>query len=675
MLSLNVRGARDSEKRRAIFDKHRFHSDVLILLETHSSPEIESIWEKEWGGKVFFSHGANVARGVAIFMVKNFTGVITNIYRDNIGRTVMVDIKLNEKYITLVAIYAPNEDSPRYFEDLSNVLKDRHEHKILIGDYNLTLDVELDRLNTYSNNNRAKREVENIMDQYYLKEVWRVVNGDKREYSWSKKGSRPKKASRIDFALVSAGLDQQVELIQYISSICTDHRAVYMCVNLEPFERGAGYWKFNTTFLQNKEFVEKMNLEIETTLQATNNQSPIGKWETLKKRIKKFAQNFVRNSVTQDKIVIAQLSERVNEYESRLPLLEEEDNLLELTRAELEEKTLERIKGVIFRSKCKWYEQGERNTKYFYSLEKAKYNAKTCYKIIDDQGQELVQADQIITKQYKFYSELYQEEKDVIFTLKNNSSTRVPQEIKIMQEQQLTIRDLEEAIKTMNNQKTPGEDGIPVDFYKVFWVRIKECFFGMVGQCYEQGQLHESARTGILNLIPKAEKDTRYIKNLHPITLLNTDYKIIEKAIANKMIPALEHIIHGDQRGFMKERRISVNIRKMLDIIHQAEKEDLEAIVLSLDFVKCFDRCSFSILFGSLDFFDFGDMVKDWTYILYKKFRVKIQNNGHFSQYIDISRGVHQGGCCSSVYFLVIAEILAMSLRDNKDIDGLTITM
>ena len=69
------------------------------------------------------------------------------------------------------------------------------------------------------------------------------------------------------------------------------------------------------------------------------------------------------------------------------------------------------------------------------------------------------------------------------------------------------------------------------------------------------------------------------------------------------MIPALKHIINKDQRGFMKERRISVNIRKMLDIIHEANEDDLEAVVLSLDFVKCFDKCSFSILHGSLEFF------------------------------------------------------------------------
>ena len=121
----------------------------------------------------------------------------------------------------------------------------------------------------------------------------------------------------------------------------------------------------------------------------------------------------------------------------------------------------------------------------------------------------------------------------------------------------------------------------------------------------------------------------------------------------------------------MKDRRISVNIRKMLDIIHWAESTDLEAVILSLDFVKCFDKCSFSILHGSLEFFQFGEIVRKWTKILYDNFSVKIQNNGYFSEKIDIKKGVHQGGCCSSIYFLVIAEILALSLRSNEGIDGI----
>ena len=315
----------------------------------------------------------------------------------------------------------------------------------------------------------------------------------------------------------------------------------------------------------------------------------------------------------------------------------------------------------------------KKNTKYFYALEKAKYNAKTCYSIINEQGNETQDQKEILQVQQAYYKKLYQEDKDVSFNLENKYGISVPVEIHGEQSSQLTIIDLQEAIKGMKNNKTPGSDGIPIDFYKVFWTILKEPFYDMMVYTYDEQQLHTTAREGILNLIPKSNKDTRLIKNLRPITLLNTDYKIIEKAIANKMIPALTDIIHKDQRGFMKDRRISVNIRKLLDIMQQTEAEDMEAVVLSLDFVKCFDKCSFSILHGSLEFFGFGHIVRDWTKILYKNYSVRIQNNGHFSQPIQILKGVHQGGCCSAIYFLVIAEILALGLRDNQDIEGITI--
>ena len=55
----------------------------------------------------------------------------------------------------------------------------------------------------------------------------------------------------------------------------------------------------------------------------------------------------------------------------------------------------------------------------------------------------------------------------------------------------------------------------------------------------------------------------------------------------------------------MKNRRAAVNIRKMFDLITYAEQNDLEALILSLDFEKCFDKISFKAIFGSLHFFYF----------------------------------------------------------------------
>ena len=672
ILSVNARGVANETKRRAFFDYHRINADILVVQETHCTESQESIWTSEWGGKAIFSHGTNKARGIAVFTTKEMFTKIKNIYKDEEGRQIIFDLHEEDQYVTIAAIYAPNEDKPEFFKKLRQHLRNRLENKIIIGDFNLTLDVELDRKNTYCNNNRSKEELEDLMEEFMLQDIWRVHNGEKRQYSWMKSGNI-NKASRIDLALVSRGIDQKVQIVTYEQSVKTDHRAIYMVVDLNYVERGRGYWKFNTSLLQDKEFVEIMNKEIDRSINTTQHLKPQERWERLKEKIKKCTCKYTRDKGVEDKLVIGQLSEIVNEYESNLPLNREEYILWEQTKEDLQEKLMERAKGIMFRSKVKWYEEGERNTKYFFNLEKMKYNAKTCYKLLEEDGTEITEQQMILEKQKDFYSELYDIDQDVEFTSPNTSGIYVPDPIQTDQNQQITIKELEVAIRTMNRNKTPGEDGIPVDFYKVFWIQIKEVFYEMMISSYEEKYLHDSARKGILNLIPKPNKDSRQIKNLRPITLLNTDYKIIEKAVANKMLPALEHIIHKDQRGFMKNRRISVNIRKMLDIIHEANKEDLEAVILSLDFVKCFDKCSFSILYGSLDFFKFGEIIKEWTRILYKDFTVRIQNNGNFSTEIPIKKGVHQGGCCSAVYFLVIAEILAIALRNNQEIEGLTI--
>ena len=668
-----MRGIADKVKRKAILESYRERSDILILQETHSIPEIENIWAKEWGGDVIYNHGTNMSKGIAIFLKKGLKEKISNIFKCNQGRTIIFDFQDNDHLITVVAIYAPNSDTPAFFETISNQLEERSEHKIIVGDFNLTLDVDLDRKNTYHNNNNALDRLVDIMDHYNLRDVWRIHNGDRREYSWFKTQQNLQKASRIDYALLSAGLDQKAKAFTYLPSIMSDHRPLYFVIDLDYDERGAGYWKFNTKLLQEKEFIILINNEIDRTISMCSQKTACHTWETIKRMIKKISIDYTKNSSSESKLIISALTEKVNEYQSMLPLNREDAIVMQNTLQELEEKTLERAKSMIFRSKVRWHELGEKNTKYFFSLEKARYNAKTCYKVIDDNGHEYVKNHEILNIQKQYYAKLYDVDEDVDFTLTNNSGIKVPQNIREQQDHQISQNEIEDAIKSMNNGKTPGEDGIPIEIYKLFWRKIKKTFMEMILEIFETGTLHKTAREGILNLIPKPNKDARYIKNLRPITLLNVDYKIIEKAIALKMEPALKHIIHKDQRGFMKDRRISVNIRKMLDIIHYAKTEDIEAVILSLDFVKCFDKCSFSILHGSLEYFGFGEMVKLWTQILYKDFTVKIQNNGHFYNQIPIKKGIHQGGCCSSLYFLVIAEILAIALRDNEDIEGITI--
>ena len=86
----------------------------------------------------------------------------------------------------------------------------------------------------------------------------------------------------------------------------------------------------------------------------------------------------------------------------------------------------------------------------------------------------------------------------------------------------------------------------------------------MLAYAEKQQELMPGIKSGVLNLIPKPGKDSRFLRNMRPITLLNVDYKIIEKALAKKLDTVLPEIIHRDQTGFMKQRRILYQYQKSL---------------------------------------------------------------------------------------------------------------
>ena len=157
---------------------------------------------------------------------------------------------------------------------------------------------------------------------------------------------------------------------------------------------------------------------------------------------------------------------------------------------------------------------------------------------------------------------------------------------------------------------------------------------------------------------------------MRPITLLNCDYKIIEKCIANRMTPILCEIINENQSGFLPGRRIQTNIRKILDLMNASEEDQVENIVLSCDYMKCFDRIEIESVISAMKYFGFSKYLCDWTRIIYKDFRLKVQHIGNFSAEIIPTCGVHQGGPASNAYFLVIAELLANELRNDRTIKG-----
>ena len=146
ILSLNVRRIRDATKRRGIFSYLKDEKAAFYFLqETYSEKDDETVWKKEWGGDIIFSHGSNRSRGVCILILIDPSENINSehSFKDSNGRIVLTTIEFNGFELSLCNIYAPNNltEQITFIQELSGFLMDKSEITSLIvgGDWNCTL--------------------------------------------------------------------------------------------------------------------------------------------------------------------------------------------------------------------------------------------------------------------------------------------------------------------------------------------------------------------------------------------------------------------------------------------------------------------------------------------------------------------------------------------------------
>jgi len=102
----------------------------------------------------------------------------------------------------------------------------------------------------------------------------------------------------------------------------------------------------------------------------------------------------------------------------------------------------------------------------------------------------------------------------------------------------------------MEPDKSPGTDGLPSESYQMFWSEVSKPLLEALNYGFEIGQLSISQKRGIIKLIPKKSEELYYITNWRPLTLLNCDYKVTTKMIANRLKTHLHKLINNDQTAF-----------------------------------------------------------------------------------------------------------------------------
>ncbi len=138
----------------------------------------------------------------------------------------------------------------------------------------------------------------------------------------------------------------------------------------------------------------------------------------------------------------------------------------------------------------------------------------------------------------------------------------------------------------------------------------------------------------------KNAKSRHFLKNWRPISLLNTDYKIIAKLIENRLKIVLPVLINNDQTGYLKNRYIGENIRLLQAISFLTEHTKTSAILLSIDFEKAFDSLNWNFSFKVLKHVNFGDKIIGYIQMMYNNIDFIVLNNGNTGGFFNLERGV-----------------------------------
>lgn len=173
-------------------------------------------------------------------------------------------------------------------------------------------------------------------------------------------------------------------------------------------------------------------------------------------------------------------------------------------------------------------------------------------------------------------------------------------------EGKFTKSECKKALKEFGNQKSPGNDGLTAEFYKYFWEDLGDSLVNCFNEAYDKGTLPCSQRQSVITLLDK-NKDRLLLKNWRPISLLNTDYKIVSKTLANRLTEILPSVIRSNQAGYVKGRNISDNIRTVYDTMHILKAQNRSGILACVDFEKAFDSIEWNYLVRVLEKFNFGN--------------------------------------------------------------------
>ncbi|KAJ8027348.1 hypothetical protein HOLleu_32474 [Holothuria leucospilota] len=304
------------------------------------------------------------------------------------------------------------------------------------GDFNLVMNLDLDKTGGLPRTNfRARSKLIEIMNRHDLIDIWRERNLQSKSFTWHS-NIDDSIHCRLDFFIISNHMKNLVANTLITSLFGSDHSSVSVTLRIGTI-RGKGMWKLNTSLLGDPVYIDLIKRTIADTLNSDKGENVCLLWEACKVNIRSVSISYSKSlTITRrrdEQNLLDQIS-KLEQQNANFPSVFCHNKLTE-ARAALEALYDYKLKGTVVRSRARWSEEGEKNTKYFLNLEKRNRSMNSINELILSSGISISAHSDIMGEVKRFYSELYTKQNG-ISSIDFCSNHSVPHN-KVSPEQQL----------------------------------------------------------------------------------------------------------------------------------------------------------------------------------------------------------------------------------------------
>ena len=234
----------------------------------------------------------------------------------------------------------------------------------------------------------------------------------------------------------------------------------------------------------------------------------------------------------------------------------------------------------------------------------------------------------------------------------------------------VSLAEVRAALRAAKQGTAPGPDGLPPYVWRRYADLLAPPLAAVFSAMGRLDQLPAGFTLGVIKALPKpVMPDTADPGCYRPITLLDSDYRLLARVLTTRLGPALAEAIEEAQTAFLPERQIGENImflQLLPELLRSGAAGDARsAAVAFLDFQKAYDTVSRPFLFAAMEAMGAGEGLLRWVRLLLSDTRAAADVNGWVSAPVASDAGVRQGCPLSPALYLFVAQALFSYLRSR----------